>query len=80
MLKVVAWRSPQWSPPQLVASLRHSDAPGGGDSFHGCIVVYTKLAKTAMLGVPSETLDVYSAVSQPVAEQMAQGLLERSPA
>ena len=57
-----------------------ADAPGGGNSLHGGIVVYTKMAKTAMLGVPSEMLSVYTAVSQPVAERMAQGLLKRSPA
>lgn len=40
--------------------------------------VYTNTAKTDLLGVKKETLDMYDAVSAPVAEQMAEGALERA--
>jgi nicotinamide-nucleotide amidase len=57
-----------------------ADAPGGGERFHGGFVVYTKENKTVALGVPAEVIAARSAVSQPVAEAMATGVLERCPA
>lgn len=57
-----------------------ADAPGGGERFHGGFVVYSKLNKTAALGVPPELIAAHTAVSRPVAEAMATGALERCPA
>jgi nicotinamide-nucleotide amidase len=57
-----------------------SDAPGASDCFHGGFVVYTKQNKSAMLGVPAELIAAHTAVSQPVVEAMATGVLERCPA
>jgi nicotinamide-nucleotide amidase len=57
-----------------------SDAPGAGDQFHGGFVVYSKLQKTVVLGVPALTIAEHTAVSRRVAEAMARGVLERCPA
>jgi nicotinamide-nucleotide amidase len=57
-----------------------ADAPDGGQCLHGGFVVYTKDNKAAVLGVPLELVATHTAVSQPVAEAMAKGALERCPA
>jgi nicotinamide-nucleotide amidase len=57
-----------------------SDAPGAEDQFHGGFVVYSKLQKTAVLGVPAEMIAEHTAVSRQVVEAMARGVLERCPA
>jgi len=57
-----------------------ADAPGAGGVFHGGFVVYSKQQKRAVLGVPHDVLARSTAVSQPVAEAMARGVLERCPA
>ncbi len=57
-----------------------ADAPGAADRFHGGFVTYTKQNKSAVLGVPAELIAAHTAVSQPVAEAMATGALERCPA
>jgi nicotinamide-nucleotide amidase len=57
-----------------------ADATGGGECFHGGFVVYTKENKAKALGVPAELIAAHTAVSQPVAEAMATGALERCPA
>ncbi len=50
-----------------------TDRPGSSAWFPGGIVAYSNDAKIRLLGVPSDTLERNGAVSQPVAEAMAQG-------
>jgi nicotinamide-nucleotide amidase len=55
---------------------RMTDLPGAASIFRGGIVSYTNEVKKAALGVPSDMLEQFSAVSRPVAEAMAQGARE----
>jgi PncC family amidohydrolase len=48
--------------------------------LHGGFIVYTKENKTASVGVPSDLLERYTAVSAEVAQAMASGGLKRCPA
>lgn len=57
-----------------------TDVVGSGDWFLGGVVSYANQLKTALLGVPAELLREHGAVSRPVAEAMARGLLERTGA
>jgi nicotinamide-nucleotide amidase len=57
-----------------------SEIEGASETLHGSFVVYTKLNKTAALGIPAELIAVHSAVSAPVAEAMARAGLKRTPA
>jgi len=57
-----------------------SQAEGAGSCLHGSFVVYTKLHKTAALGVPEALLAEVGSVHAEVARRMAEGALERSPA
>lgn len=54
--------------------------PGSSDWFEGAFVTYRLSAKMTMLGVNPATLERYSAVSEPVAREMAMGALNRSDA
>ena len=47
--------------------------PGSSHVFPGGIVSYCDRVKHQLLGVPQETLERYTAVSEPVAEAMARG-------
>jgi nicotinamide-nucleotide amidase len=62
----------------LAATL--TDIAGASDVFDRGAVVYSNAAKTQMLGVDSATLSKEGAVSEPVARQMAHGMLARSEA
>jgi len=53
--------------------------PGASDVVERGFVTYTNAAKMELLGVPSETLETHGAVSAPVAEAMAAGLLAHAP-
>ena len=58
-----------------------SAAPGASQALEAGFVVYTKAAKTMLLGVPSELLSgPGGAVTEPVARAMAEGARARSPA
>jgi nicotinamide-nucleotide amidase len=57
-----------------------AEAEGASGTLHGGFVVYTKMNKSAALGVPRELIEKYTAVSAPVAKAMATGGLIRSPA
>lgn len=57
-----------------------TEVAGSSDIFQGGLVTYSNAAKEALLGVASETLDAYGAVSEPVARQMAEGALTRCAA
>lgn len=61
----------------LGALLTHS--PGASAVLEASLVTYSNEAKRALLGVDRRLLETYGAVSQPVADAMAQGALERSP-
>ena len=54
--------------------------PGSSDWFEGGFVTYRPSAKVRMLGVDPACLERYSAVSEPVASQMAIGALTHSDA
>lgn len=53
---------------------------GSSSWFEGGYVTYTLQAKSAMLGISASTLQRHGAVSQPVAEIMANNALARSSA
>ncbi len=52
---------------------RVTDLPGASAAFRGGVVSYCNAVKAAALGVPEGLLEQYGAVSQPVAQAMAQG-------
>jgi len=57
-----------------------TSVPGSSDVFDRSFIVYSNEAKMESLGVSSETLKTYGAVSEPCAREMALGALERSDA
>ena len=57
-----------------------TDVPGSSAWMERGFVTYTNAAKVELLGVPEALLAEHGAVSEPVAEAMARGALERSPA
>jgi len=48
--------------------------PGSSEVFRGTAVTYATPTKTKVLGVPAETIEKYTVVSQPVVEAMAMGV------
>lgn len=48
--------------------------PGSSEVFRGAAVTYATPTKTKVLGVPSEVIETYGVVSQPVVEAMAVGV------
>ena len=52
---------------------RFTAMPGASEYFKGGVVAYSNEVKIALLGVDPESLNRYGAVSQSVAEQMAEG-------
>jgi nicotinamide-nucleotide amidase len=55
-----------------------TDLPGSSDVFDRGFVTYSNAAKVAMLGVSQATLDAQGAVSEAVAQEMAEGALARA--
>ncbi len=53
---------------------RFTAMPGASEYFKGGVVAYSNEVKMALLGVDLESLNRYGAVSQSVAEQMAEGV------
>lgn len=62
----------------VAAALAQAD--GASEQLHGSFVVYTKANKTKSLHVSASVLARYGSVTSEVAELMAKGALERSPA
>lgn len=60
----------------LVAA-RLTDRPGSSDYVMGGVVSYSNEAKIQLLGVDPALIDTHGAVSEPVAEAMAAGALQR---
>lgn len=58
---------------------RLTEYPGVSQCFWGSLVVYHNQAKEQLLGVHSETLLTYGAVSEEVLDEMLQGILNRYP-
>ncbi len=56
---------------------RLTDRPGASAYFAGGVVAYSNEAKTELLGVPAELIEEHGAVSDEVAEALADGALER---
>lgn len=56
---------------------RVTERPGSSEYFAGGVVAYSDEAKTELLGVPAELIERYGAVSEPVAEALANGAIER---
>jgi nicotinamide-nucleotide amidase len=57
-----------------------TDLAGSSAWFDCGFVTYSNVAKTHMLGVPSELIGMHGAVSEPVARAMALGAVDRSQA
>jgi nicotinamide-nucleotide amidase len=54
-----------------------ADTPGAGDVLLGGFVTYAKACKSEVLGISSEVLETYSAVSAEVVAAMAEGALSK---
>jgi nicotinamide-nucleotide amidase len=63
----------------LLASLI-TDVPGSSDYFDRGVVCYSNTAKTELIGVPESLIASHGAVSEPVAQAMADGIRERARA
>ena len=63
----------------LLAS-RLTDVAGSSEYFDRGVVCYSNEAKTELLGVPPELIAAHGAVSEPVAQAMADGLRTRARA
>jgi len=63
----------------LIAKL-FTDISGSSQYFERGVVTYSNEAKMELLGVPEQLLIDHGAVSREVAEAMAEGLLQRTPA
>jgi len=57
-----------------------TDVPGSSHFFRQGWVTYCNESKTEQLGVPKKLFDTFGAVSEPVAEAMALGVLQKSGA
>jgi competence/damage-inducible protein CinA-like protein len=56
---------------------RLTERPGSSEYFAGGVVAYSNESKTELLGVPAELIERHGAVSEEVAEAMADGAMER---
>jgi PncC family amidohydrolase len=54
---------------------RLTEVPGSSEYVDRGVVVYSNQSKTDMLGVPASLIEAHGAVSEPVAEAMARGMV-----
>jgi PncC family amidohydrolase len=54
---------------------RLTEVPGSSEYVDRGVVVYSNQSKTDLLGVPGELISEHGAVSEPVAEAMAHGMV-----
>jgi nicotinamide-nucleotide amidase len=59
---------------------RLTDVPGSSDYVVASMVCYTNRSKIEWLGVPAEAIEAHGAVSEPVAQAMAEGVRARAGA
>lgn len=57
-----------------------TDIAGASEVFECGFITYSNTAKTEVLGVPATLIDLHGAVSEPVANAMAEGALQHSQA
>lgn len=57
---------------------RLTEVPGSSDYVDRGVVVYSNQSKTDLLGVPADLITQHGAVSEPVAEAMATGMVGRA--
>jgi len=57
---------------------RLTEVPGSSDYVDRGVVVYSNQSKTDLLGVPADLIAQHGAVSEPVAEAMASGMVKRA--
>ncbi len=55
---------------------RLTEVPGSSDYVDRGVVVYSNQSKTDLLGVPADLIEQHGAVSEPVAEAMARGMVK----
>jgi nicotinamide-nucleotide amidase len=60
-----------------LVAVRLTDRPGSSDYVAGGVVAYSNEAKAQLLGVDPGLIEAHGAVSEPVAEAMAAGALQR---
>jgi nicotinamide-nucleotide amidase len=60
-----------------MVAARLTDRPGSSDYVAGGVVAYSNAAKAQLLGVDPALIKAHGAVSEPVAEAMAMGALQR---
>jgi len=60
-----------------MVAARLTDRPGSSDYVAGGVVAYSNAAKAELLGVDPALIEAHGAVSEPVAEAMAMGALQR---
>jgi competence/damage-inducible protein CinA-like protein len=58
-------------------SARLTEQPGSSEVFHGGLVVYSNAAKAALAGVDPQLIEAHGAVSEEVAEALADGAWAR---
>lgn len=62
-----------------MAACEFAKIPGASDILCGSLVTYRIDSKVRWLGVDGETIELLTAVSPPVAHQMAKGALSQTP-
>jgi len=63
-----------------MAAMAMTGVPGASQWFDSAFVTYSNQSKVMMLGVSSETIDQYGAVSEQTATEMAYGVINNSQA
>ncbi len=57
---------------------RLTDVPGSSAYVERSVIVYSNASKTELLGVPADVIAQFGAVSEPVAQAMAEGIRDRA--